>query len=168
MQIFFLSLCPKEAAKMACDKHVVNQPKETLQIISTVWYVLHKSQYKKYFKFGWLVKQWTNLEHPVILWTISSLGNYAWLLDYFGAILEEYTLRYGKFHAYQSMYANIRTMMPDPSISGPFEPMKREFQAIPEELKSDDPVTAYRAYYKRDKARFAKWAHSETPNWWNK
>lgn len=167
MQIFFLSRDPRRAAQYACDKHAVNQPKESLQIISTVWYVLYPSQWKIYFARGWLLRPWTNPKHPVVLWAMDTTGNYVWLLNHFGAQLEEYTARYNKVHAYQTCYNNIVTMMPDPSFErDDFEPMKLEFQAIPVELKQEDAVQAYRAFYRRDKARFAKWAHSDPPEWW--
>jgi hypothetical protein len=40
-------------------------------------------------------------------------------------------------------------------------------QAMPEDCKDSNAVIAYRNYYKKYKAKFAKWAHSETPSWWN-
>ena len=44
--------------------------------------------------------------------------------------------------------------------------MSKEYQAIKNEaIKNDDPVIAYRNYYKLEKSHFAKWAHSEKPDW---
>ena len=40
-------------------------------------------------------------------------------------------------------------------------------QAMPEEYKHEDPVTAYRALYRGDKRRFAKWPVGKTPRWFN-
>jgi hypothetical protein len=40
-------------------------------------------------------------------------------------------------------------------------------QAMPEDCKNPDAVKAYRDYYKKYKARFAKWAHSERPHWFD-
>lgn len=167
MQIFFLSRSAKEAAQMACDKHVVKQIIETAQILSTVWFKVHGSKHKLYHQLGWLCKPWPNKKHPSILWVEASRANYAWTVQYWGALLSEYTNRYHKFHKFQTMHDNLVTMIPDPSlVSDDFVPMSPEYQALPVELKDEDPVVAYRAYYKRDKARFAKWAHSETPTWW--
>jgi hypothetical protein len=167
MQLFFLSLCPREAAKFACDKHAVKMPLETAQIISTVWYRVNRSAYKLYARLGWLFKPWTNLQHPSILWVEQSFANYKWALDYWGAILEQYTLRYGQTHRCQAMYNNVVTMMPDPSLTREeFVAMTPEFQAVPVELKSDDPVETYRRVYIRDKAYFARWKFTEKPYWW--
>jgi hypothetical protein len=167
MQLFFLSSCPREAAHFACDKHVVKMCVETAQIISTVWFRVNRSKHKLYSSLGWLTKQWANIQHPSILWVEQSFANYKWTLDYWGALLSEYTARYHKTHAFQSMYNNIVTMMPDPSLcQDDFVPMSPRFQAVPEELKSDDPVSTYRQYYMRDKSRFAKWKFCETPHWW--
>jgi hypothetical protein len=38
-------------------------------------------------------------------------------------------------------------------------------QAMPEQYKNENAVVAYREYYLNEKARFAKWAYSETPDW---
>ena len=38
---------------------------------------------------------------------------------------------------------------------------------MPDEYKDDDYVTAYRKYYKGDKAYFAKWEKGrQQPEWW--
>ena len=40
-------------------------------------------------------------------------------------------------------------------------------QAMPDEYKDEDAVTAYRTYYINDKQRFAKWEKGvPTPDWW--
>lgn len=167
MQLFFLSLCPREAARMACDKHVVKMCLETAQIISTVWWKVFRSRYNLYRSFGWLTKQWTVPTHPAIMWVGESHANYQWTLEYWGALLSEYTLRYKKTHAYQSLYNNIVTMMPDPPLArDEFVVMSPQFQAVPEDLKSDDPVETYRRFYIRDKSRFAKWKFTPVPEWW--
>lgn len=152
---------------MACDKHVVKMCVETGQIISTVWWKVSRSRYKLYHSFGWLTKQWVVATHPAIMWAALSHGNYQWLLEYWGALLSEYTLRYGKIHAYQALHNNVVTMMPDPPLArDDFVVMSREFQALPEDLKSDDPVEAYRRFYIRDKSRFARWKFTPVPHWW--
>jgi hypothetical protein len=38
-------------------------------------------------------------------------------------------------------------------------------QAMPEQYKNSDAVTAYRAYYLGEKARFAKWKLGNIPEW---
>ena len=169
MQLFFLSLCPIQAAQMQCDKHVVKMCTETCQIISTVWWKVSRSKYDLYHKLGWLVKPWKVPKHPSIMWVEQSHANYKWAMDHWGALLAEYTKRYGKVHAYQSLYNNMATMAADPSLCrDEFIPMSPQFQAVPEKYKSDDPVVSYRNVYIKEKSSFARWAHGSTPNWFLK
>ena len=39
-------------------------------------------------------------------------------------------------------------------------------QCMPEQYRRDCSVRAYRAYYNGEKAHFAQWNHSDTPEWW--
>ena len=38
---------------------------------------------------------------------------------------------------------------------------------MPDELKGQDAVAAYRRFYHKDKATFASWKYREKPPWWN-
>ena len=40
-------------------------------------------------------------------------------------------------------------------------------QAMPEELKGENAVEAYRRFYHKDKATFASWKVRGKPHWWN-
>ena len=39
-------------------------------------------------------------------------------------------------------------------------------QAMPDELKGQDTVEAYRRFYHKDKATFASWKYRDRPTWW--
>ncbi len=38
-------------------------------------------------------------------------------------------------------------------------------QAMPDQYRCEDAVVAYRKYYLGEKARFAKWKHTNAPSW---
>lgn len=38
---------------------------------------------------------------------------------------------------------------------------------MPDDLRGPDPVQAYRAYLRRDKAYYATWKRREPPQWWH-
>jgi hypothetical protein len=100
------------------------------------------------------------------MWVEQSHANYKWAMDHWEALLTEYTKRYGKVHAYQSLYDNMATMAADPSLCrDEFVPMSPNFQAIPPEFKTEDPVASYRNNYIVIKSKFARWLHSTPPKW---
>ena len=40
-------------------------------------------------------------------------------------------------------------------------------QAMPDGLKGEDAVEAYRRFYHKDKATFASWKYRDKPPWWD-
>lgn len=157
-------------------------PTEMAQILSTVWKLSNPVLYQQFYMNGWLYRPVSNPKHPVIQWVMQSQGNYwycVWLLT---ELCREYTFRYKKVHFCQRFVHLFVEEMPrfccrgsslvgeDGSPPLPdvgFVPMMEKFQAIPEELKKEDAVEAYRAYYLRDKRRFAVWNRGRNcPSWW--
>lgn len=145
MNIFVLSECPIEAAKMQCDKHVVKMIVETAQMLCTVG----TGPYRP-----------THVNHPCTVWAKQSLENFEWLVAHGLALCDEYTYRYGKRHKTQDVIENI--IEPNEwSVEG----LTKFALAMPDEFKSDDVVKAYRAYY-HSKSHFARWTRREVPTWW--
>lgn len=153
MNIFVLSTDPAEAARMQCDKHVVKMALETAQLLCSA------------FEPGVAPYRRTHFNHPSAIWTRQSPANYAWLLTHGYALCHEYTARYGKTHKSENVISwcdqnQLRIEFPLRDLT-PFA------QAMPEEYKQDDPVEAYRAYYKGAKREFATWrSPGRAPNWW--
>lgn len=144
MNVFFLDTDPARAAQMMCDKHVVKMTLETAQILSTIV----GGPYKP-----------THQHHPSVLW---AKDNTAWVWEHFIALLDEYTLRYGRTHKCAEVASFISQRLPAASLR-PFTPPP---QVMPEEYHSGDPVEAYREYYRQDKARFARWERGRpSPAW---
>ena len=153
MNIFVLDYEPSEAAKLHLDKHIVKMPLETAQILCTVQHQYGNSaQYKP-----------THVSHPCTVWAGQSKENYNWLVELGLELCAEYSYRYGKRHACQSVIEGL-SQAPDNMDLG----FTQFAQAMPDECKNSDPVTAYRNYYRLHKAHIAKWTHRNTPEWMEK
>ena len=85
---------------------------------------------------------------------------------------EEYTIRYGKTHA---TWSKLNHILKHPPKNIPVKYFRvlpwsglatDPPQCMPDEYKGSDTVQAYRKYYLGDKAGFAKWSKTSTPDWW--
>jgi len=151
MNIFILDNDPIKAAQMQCDKHVVKMILESAQMLCTI--ATQQGFVAPYRP--------THAKHPCTIWTAESRQNWDWLITHALALCAEYTSRYGKTHKSQQHIEWCKSL----NISLPVVGSTPFAQAMPEQYRNSDPVKAYRAYYKGEKARFATWK-SETPSWW--
>ena len=151
MNIFVLHNNPTTAAQHACDKHVVKMILESAQMLCTV---AHANNFAAPYKAGFK-------HHPCTIWVGQTKQNWDWLIDHALALCAEYTKRYGKVHKSQQHIEWCQSLpidLPDTGLT-PFA------QAMPEQYKNPCAVTAYRAYYHGEKARFATWK-TKAPDWW--
>jgi hypothetical protein len=151
MNIFILHPEPIMAARMQCDKHLIKMILETAQLLCAV-YPPGMAPYKR-----------THYNHPCARWTRECEANFRWLLTHGHGLCDEYTRRYGKRHKSEYVFEWVREHVPElPQL-----PLTPFAQAMPDQYKNpDDPVAAYRAYYKGEKARFATWkAPAQAPSW---
>ena len=151
MNIFVVDRDPVVAAQQLCDKHVVKMILETAQMLCTV---AHQQGFNAPYKVA-------HPKHPCTLWAGKSADNWQWLITHGLAMAKEYTRRYGKVHKSEEVIkwcARLPVSFTEKGLT-PFA------QAMPVEYKNPCPVTAYRAYYHGEKARFATWK-SEVPKWW--
>ena len=151
MNIFVVDNDPVVAATMLCDKHVVKMIVETAQMLCTVG---RSNGYETRYRS-------THAKHPCTLWAGQSKQNWDWLVKHGLSMCEEYTRRYGRRHKTHDVIESLARLPIDLPTTGltPFA------QAMPDQYKGDDPVEAYRNYYKGEKSGFAKWKTS-TPSWW--
>lgn len=149
MNIFYLSECPFEAARMQCDKHVVKMAVETAQMLSTVL----GGPYKP-----------THANHPSTIWA----GKHTiWAYDHYLALCAEYQFRYGRVHKclehadlFQQLMIQQRPVWQRPAWEDPP-------QCMPEQYHGPDTVEAYRNYYAGEKAYFARWDNGRpAPDWY--
>ena len=151
MNIFVLHRDPKIAATMACDKHVIKMILGTAQMLCTV---VASHGYEAPYRA-------THAKHPCTIWAAQTGANWNWLLAYGRALCAEYTKRYGKVHKSQSVIEHCGHLQLD-FESHQLTPFA---QAMPPQYKDECVVTAYRNYYRGEKARFATWK-TQTPDWW--
>lgn len=141
MNIFYLDPDPVDAARMQCDKHVVKMVLETAQILSTVT----GGPYKP-----------THQHHPSVLW---ARKQFYWVYQHFHALLDEYKFRYGREHKCTECVFVMPHLAYGPWSDPP--------QCMPALYHQPDTVAAYRAYYKGEKSRFAKWNRGRpAPDWY--
>jgi hypothetical protein len=148
MNIFFLHMDPNICAQMHCDKHVIKLILETCQMLCAVWHIIDPEYklYKPRYKL-------THKNHPCTIWARSSIQNYKWLTKLGIELCKEYTYRYGKHHACESIIFEMTNKKPCIANNGFTKPA----QAMPDMYKDDDVVEAYRQYYFFEKQHILSW-----------
>lgn len=174
MNLFFLSLYAAFIAKYHCDKHVVKMILETAQMLYTCHHLCNSSDWQSQTELT--PYRPTHANHPTCMWVRSSEANYKFTVQVGLELCYEYTRRYGKVHKCQPHLEWLAENIPDRlelvtnpksyySVRGHPDGCTPIPLAMPEEYHHPNAVVAYRRYYRGDKRRFAKWAHSETPFW---
>ena len=90
MNIFYLDKCPKKAAQVQYNKHVVKMILESAQMLCAAHHVLG-SKLNIPYKIA-------HKNHPSTIWTRECAANYSWLYEHMRALGDEYTKRYNKIH----------------------------------------------------------------------
>lgn len=152
MNFFYLDRDPVKCSMFMVDKHVVKMITEHCQMLSTIQ---ANNGIEPLFKP-------THANHPCTVWVGTSLDNYNLLIDYSKEIAKEYTYRYGRIHASESVLYYCDAKKPDlPKIGITEIPL-----AMPDEYKLSDPVDSYRQFYKGKKRHIAFWKNRPIPEWW--
>jgi hypothetical protein len=149
MNIFVLDLDPKKCAEYHVDSHVSKMNIELAQIMCTV---LNEIGYSSPYKT-------THTKHPCTLWAKQSLSNYLWLRELSLELHKEFQYRYNKTHKSGIVAKSLPIPnLPDIGLT-PFA------QAMPDQYRHEDAVTAYRSYYHGEKASFSTWKNGNIPEW---
>lgn len=149
MNIFILDTHPVLAAQMQCDKHVVKMCLETAQMLSTI----AGGPYKP-----------THVNHPCTVWARTNYSNYEWLHRHGIALCNEYQERYNRVH--KCMNIMLNPVIVECAHTLPFDVLSPFAQAMPEELKNEDAVKAYRDYYhQKSKTVDMRWTKRPIPDW---
>jgi len=175
MNIFYIDENPYTAARYMNNKHVVKMIVESAQLLCTAHRMLDGYQKAVTIngtqKTRWcmddIVKhnalyQCTHANHPSAIWARASIQNYHWLYEHFLALMSEYTFRYGKHHKSEFLIPWLENP-PVNMVDIGFTPPP---QAMPEEYKHINTVTAYRQYYCTAKLPLAQWKIREIPEWY--
>ena len=91
-----------------------------------------------------------HLNHPCSLWTRKTRSNFLWLCEMTEELFQEYTRRYNKQHKSYPIFKTCEQY----SCVIPEGELTPHAQAMPEEYKHSDAVTAYRTYYIKEKKGF--------------
>lgn len=150
MNIFVLDRDPVQAAEYHCDKHVVKMVLETAQILSTAMHLRGQTFAGQY--------QPTHRKHPCVVWAARSDVNLGWLRRLGEALAAEYTYRYGRVHK------SYERVIQDFPVSCEQQPTVFAL-CMPDEYKTQDPVTSYRTYYEREKMSILKYTGRAWPHW---
>jgi len=154
MNIFYLDADTSKCARYHCDKHVIKMILESAQILcSVLWMHQIKAPYKP-----------THLNHPCVLWANESLSNWLWLKELADALNKEYQYRFNSTRNHKSYDVILNLEIPPIHDSG----LTKRPQVLPEEFKQEDPVLAYRQYYKMHKQHLAQWTKRDAPAWFLK
>ncbi|MDP6772394.1 MAG: hypothetical protein QF704_16935, partial [Anaerolineales bacterium] len=102
----------------------------------------------------------THRNHPSAVWVRESKANYEYLHKLFSALCNEYTWRYGKIHKTEQKLRKLLYWPPRHIAEGKFT---QPPQAMPNDVKHEDSITAYRNYYKVHKDHLAKWTDRQRP-----
>lgn len=152
MNIFVLDRDPEIAGSYHCDKHVLKMIIESAQLLSNSHNLTGKEGPYRL----------THRNHPCTKWVMESIANYRWLVKLGKTLCREYTNRYGKIHAVEAKINYLEENEPElPNIG-----LTSFRQAMPIQYKNEDPVKAYRDYYRYEKSRFAKWKNNNVPGWY--
>ena len=176
MNIFYLHHNTHKCAIDHLDKHIVKMPTEYGQLLSTAHRMLDGTMYLDKTANNRNIKRWRHPDeemeavlykashcgHPSAVWCRETNENYEWLYDMWCCLHEEFKIRYDKDH---KSYIKLRNILKDVPENIPDVPFTQPLQAMPDDVKHEDSITAYRNYYIKYKKSFATWK-TKTPKWY--
>jgi hypothetical protein len=176
MNIFYLDHNPKSCAEMHIDTHSTKMLVEYAQIMSTAHRVLDGKLVIRLNKANRTMKTYDHptfydhylykschVNHPSNIWVRQSKENYEWLYEMWLCLHKEYQIRYGD-HKYHKSVAKLKNILKHIPENIPDVPFTQPLQAMPDDVKHEDSVTAYRNYYIKYKKSLATWK-TKTPEW---
>lgn len=174
MNIFYLDTNPKECAEMHIDRHCSKMLVEYAQLMSTAHRVLDGNEYYDKNKIGRRIKRFshsepvlykaTHMNHPSNVWLRQSKHNYKFLYEMWCCLHDEFIIRYGKSHMSYTKLVDVLRFPPSNCSNSPFT---QPTQAMPEDVRNEDAIQAYRDYYIKYKNGIATWK-TKVPNWYKK
>ena len=180
MNIFYLDKSASISAKLHCDKHVVKMIVEYAQLLSTAHRVLDGELYID-SSSGRKIKRWRHpnsdyeatlykacfVNHPSAIWVRESPWNYSWLHALWCSLCKEYTHRYRVISSLSrdhATYVKLGKYLGSYPVNLPFDKDATVVpQCMPDDVKANNPVDAYKNYYVKYKKDFARWTRRPTP-----
>ena len=177
MNIFYLHENPRECAKLHCDKHVTKMIVEYAQLLSTAHRVLNGEQYID-SSSGRRIKRWklddvemennlykaSFINHPSAVWVLASEDNYRYLANLWYELCLEYEYRFWHNAKKHKTFQTLQHYLPlIPKNIDHNKGLTEMPQCMPDDVKADNAIDAYRNYYVQYKKSFAKWTDRPTP-----
>ena len=150
MNIFVLDNDPVKAAQYHNDKHCSKMILETAQILCAA-FPKGEAPYKR-----------THYNHPCSIWARTTRQNFEWLIALGIALEQEFQRRFSNTH--KSLQVILWCAEHMDELTFPEEGLQPFAQAVPDHIRRDDAVEAYRELYRTEKRHMAVWK-TETP-WW--
>ena len=164
MNLFILSLLPKECAEYMIDKHIHKILLEAVQMLCTALRVLNPEK-----TFDTCLYRLAHKNHPVSIWCRASLANFMWTIELIDALHDEWRFRHGhsieKMHKSYIVSLYIRDNIPNNFPESELTPFAI---AMPDQYKVEgDAVQSYKNYYMGDKRDMASWKRRKMPDWYD-
>jgi len=151
MNIFILDTDVEKCAAFHNDRHCVKMILESAQMLSTACRLSGMDVgYKA-----------THQNHPCSKWVRDSIDNWLWLRQLVIHLDKEWRMRYGHKRHHKSY--DVVMSLPIPKL--PKKGLTKFAQAMPDCLRKEDAVKAYRGYYMCEKRHIGTWKNGE-PWWW--
>jgi hypothetical protein len=178
MNIFYLHENAKKSAEMHVDSHASKMCIEYAQLMSTAHRVLDGKQVKRLSKNNRLITTYDHpdpqldhtlykschVNHPSAIWVRQSKKNYRWLYELWTELNTEFMYRYDK-DVYHESYRKLKWALFSPPENMPEGVFTEPLQAMPDDVKNDSSITAYRDYYIKYKQHLASWKKRGMPTW---
>ena len=178
MNIFYLHENEKKSAEMHVDSHASKMCIEYAQLMSTAHRVLDGKQVKRLSKNNRLITTYDHpdpqldhtlykschVNHPSAIWVRQSKKNYRWLYELWTELNTEFMYRYDK-DVYHESYRKLKWALFSPPENMPEGVFTEPLQAMPDDVKNDSSITAYRDYYIKYKQHLASWKKRGMPTW---
>lgn len=164
MNIFYLDSSHEWAAKFYVNAHVVKIITEINQCLSNS-YPCGIAPYKHAYN-----------NHPISKWCGESIENFNWAIEHGLALCDEYYYRYGQYknkqHAGRNYLEWFKSNPPQTlilkskTINTGKTPFPQCFGKFREQCYiKDNPIEAYRNYYRIAKRHLHKWKDRDIPYW---
>jgi hypothetical protein len=90
--------------------------------------------------------------HPCSIWVRDSLSNYLWLASLGLWLCREYQHRYGEEKTHKTE-SHLIWLFQNPPKGIPQEGLTIPSQAMPDEYKQENPILAYKTFYRESKLK---------------
>ncbi len=163
MNIFYLHEDLELCVQMYFDRHICKLICEYVQILCSVYWVLHPKVAQLLLDNQKFYKK-THINHPSCRWVRESRKNFEFLIALTQALHSEYQFRYKTTKIHSSM-KKLQVIIRFPPKSLPDIPMTPLLLVMPEEFKQKNVIQAYRNYYmSKQKEHLRQWKNRPIPD----